>query len=104
LGSSALDDAAEVRRVSLGNGPQWQDATRADIEAIVGGRLAELPSHDELYSRVLALGGGTKREILRDIFEAVPVVSLPLPPNPARCQHRDRFAPISAQHQAEGKD
>ena len=53
---------------------------------------------------MLALGGGTTEEIVRDIFEAVSVTRLPPPHNPAQCKHRDRFAPISAQHQAAGKD
>ncbi len=61
-----------------GDDPAWQDASMAEIEALVGSPLRELPLHGELHGRVLALGGGLMEEIVRPLFEALPVAS-PLP-------------------------
>jgi hypothetical protein len=83
-----------VRRVDLDDGPTWIDSSKAEITAMVGGPLAELPLHDELHGQVLAAGGGVMEERWRPIFEAVRVSDLPLPHNPARCQHGRRFGPI----------
>lgn len=82
-------DNPGIRRVDLGEAPDWANASKADIEAIIGCVLMDLPSHDELYRRVLALGGGAMREVFRSVFEAVPVADLPPPAFLATLTRRD---------------
>lgn len=72
----------------------WTDTTRSAVEGVVGVPLPELPGHDDLYSRVLALGGGRWEDIWRPVFEAFPLAELPPPHNPAKCEHVDRFHQI----------
>jgi len=95
---SPTGDQPTIHRVQFGQGPAWQDATRDDIEALIGAALPELPDHAELYQRVLSLGGGVTTEIIRPLFEALPVDQLPPPHNPSRCTHIDRFRQIADQH------
>ena len=92
-------DIPNVKRVRPGRAPVWTDSSRAEIEALVGGPLPELPTHEELYRRVLALGGGVMEERRRPVFEPVPVSDLPPPHNPSRCQHIDRFRHIAERTQ-----
>jgi hypothetical protein len=68
-------------------------------QPIIGTVLPELPLHDELYRRVIALGGGVTQEVVRPLFEAVPVDSLPPFHNPARCRHHRRFGRMAAQQE-----
>lgn len=72
------------------------NASRADVERLVRQSLPDLPEHQELYRRVLDLGGGTWDEEFRRVFEALPVTKLPPPHNPARCAHHARFDQILA--------
>lgn len=92
---SPTGDQPTIHLVRFGQGPAWQDATRDEIEALIGGSLPELPAHAELYQRVIALGGGVTTEIIRPLFEALPVEQLPPPHNPSRCPHIDRFRHIA---------
>jgi hypothetical protein len=71
--------------------PDWQNATREDIEAHVGSPLPALPAHEVLYQQVVERGGGNYQKIYRDIFEAVDVRKLPPFHNPSQCTHFDRF-------------
>lgn len=90
--------------MQFGQAPAWQDATRDAIEKLIGGTLAELPDHAEFYRRVLSLGGGVTTEIIRPLFEALPVDQLPPPHNPSRCRHIDRFRQIAdEQNTPEGR-
>lgn len=90
-GSTGSVDAL-VSRVVLGpSAPEWTEADRAEIEAIIGAALPALPGHEDLYRRVRDLGGGTLTEAARPVFEAYPVADLPPPHLPFRCQHRARF-------------
>jgi hypothetical protein len=88
---SPTGDSPDIHRVNLRGQTGWDKASRKEIEAHVGGALSRLPPHDDLYRRVLACGGGVTRKVLRSIFEAVPVLTLPPPHNPSRCRHSDRF-------------
>jgi hypothetical protein len=83
-----------VKYVSIDHGLAWRRASRREIETIVGLRMPVLPSHSELYARVLALGGGVSRETWRPIFEAVDVGDLPPPHRPFQCAHAARFETI----------
>ncbi|MHB1510135.1 MAG: hypothetical protein ACYCST_12225 [Acidimicrobiales bacterium] len=92
----------KARRTILGTEftgrPEWGDATRADIEALVGGPLPELPEHEELYRRVCSAGGGVVEDVTRRCFEVIPVNELPPPHCPARCGHYDRFEQLSEKY------
>ena len=95
-GGSVGHDVAGFKRVSAATeAPSWNDASRDEVEALVGQALPSLPGHDELYKRVLALGGGLRREIWRQVFFAIPVKDLPPPHNPSNCTHSDRFRRIA---------
>jgi hypothetical protein len=60
-GSRALD-VPSVKRVRRGSSsPRWANSSRAEVKELIGASLRKLPRHDELYRRVLALGGGCKR-------------------------------------------
>ncbi len=75
---------------------RWPETSRAQLEEEIGVPLPDLPSHDELYRRVIALGGGTEQEVYVRVFEAFPVERLPPPHLPARCAHLGRFHEIEA--------
>lgn len=92
-----------VKRVRLEPTLQWTESSRAEIESLVGASLPELPAHEELYRRVLAMGGGVTEERSRPVFEAVTVSDLPPPHNPWRCEHVDRFRLIAEQTQADSR-
>lgn len=85
--------ATEVSQVVLGKRPRWNDVDRAVIEALVG-PLPSLPNHQELSKLVGDMGGWVQDPIFRDVFQAVPVTSLPPPHNPSDCAHADRFQQI----------
>lgn len=72
------------------------DTSRTALEALVGQEFSSLPAHDELYGAVLRLGGGNWEEHSRPVFEALPVEELPMPHNPAGCDHYDRYLRIRA--------
>lgn len=76
-------------------GPGWRKVSRGQIEEIVG-PLPPLPDHDTLFRDVLALGG-RRRETYREVFEAVPIDSLPPPHAPYGCEHHDRFKKMSGE-------
>lgn len=64
-------------KVDRGGRARDGDASRADVERLVRQSLPDLPEHQELYRRVLDLGGGTWDEEFRRVFEALPVTELP---------------------------
>lgn len=66
-------------------------ASREEIEGLVGSRLPELPSHADLYARVLQLGGGPTGTVYRVLYESIPTADLPPPQDLWRCPHHDRF-------------
>lgn len=76
---------------------RWPQSSKRDVAAHVGRDLDDLPTHAELYRRVLAAGGGRMEEQSRPLFEAVKVSDLPPPHNPARCDHREKFGPLLEQ-------
>lgn len=84
--------------------PEWWSSSREEIERIVGARLLGLPSHDDLYTRVLEVGGGTTDERWRRVFEPIDVANLPPPHNPAGCFWRHRFDEIVDRYKEEGGD
>jgi hypothetical protein len=84
--------------------PQWWSSTRRAIEKVVGSRLPELPSHDDLYAAVKAMGGGTTQDVWRRVFGVVEVADLPPPHNPSSCEHSDRYEDIREQVRADGVD
>lgn len=88
-----LDSATKLSRVTLSKQPRWSDVDRAVIEALVG-PLPSLPNHQELLKLVGEMGGWIRDPIFRDVFEAIPVTSLPPPHNPSDCAHADRFQHI----------
>jgi hypothetical protein len=78
--------AASVTRVSVETSPpNWHSSSRREIEQVLGIRLESLPPHDALYAQVLALGGGTRQELVRSVFDAIPVTDLPPPHNLFNC-------------------
>lgn len=84
------DKEATVEKIRL-DGKRWDEVTRQDIERHVGARLTELPAHNKLYSKVVALGGGVTQDVYRNIFEAIPATSLPSPHNPSNCLYIERM-------------
>jgi len=78
--------------------PEWWSAERTDIETLVGESLPDLPSHETLYQRVLALGGGTSDQAVRHLFAAVDVRELPSPHNPSSCHWITRFRSIEEKY------
>jgi hypothetical protein len=100
---------ANVRRVTMdysrgnpphGWSPGWYGASRAEIEGHIGAPLPELPTHEDLYERVLGRGGGVYNNIYREIFEAVNARGLPPFRGPFRCAHSARFKRM--EEEAEG--
>lgn len=73
----------------------WPASSRAKVESAIGGPLTPLPPHDELYGLVLAAGGGITREVLRDVFEPVPVGELPFPHGLYQCNLFRHFQQVS---------
>lgn len=86
-----------IKRIRFGPSPEWTTASRIEIENMVETSLPALPAHEELYRRVLALGGGVSEERTRRVFEAVPVSELPPPHHPSNCKHLARFHQLGAQ-------
>jgi hypothetical protein len=70
---------------------QIRSTTRADVEQLVGNRLPDLPSHEDLYPRIGEMGGGIWEEHFRPLFQAFPLAQLPPPHNPSGCEHIARF-------------
>ncbi len=85
--------ATKISRVTLSDPPQWVDADRVLIETQVG-RLPPIPEHQDLLKEVAELGGVIREPVIRDVFAAVPVASLPPPHNPSDCAHFGRFERI----------
>ena len=79
----------------------WRNVSRRKIEAVVG-KLTPLPDHGVLFSQVLAHGGRV-RESYRDVFEAVPVNSLPPPHAPYQCRHNGRFKKLLGKSESHAK-
>jgi hypothetical protein len=94
---------ASISRVVLSRPPRWHDVDRGEIEALVG-PLPALPQDKELLKLVGEQGGRIRDPIIRDVFRAVPVDSLPPPHAPYSCLHHHRFdeilknLPESGQH------
>jgi hypothetical protein len=82
--------------VDASSGYVRADTSRSDVEATVGQPLSNLPAHNELYAAVLGLGGGNWDDEYRPRFEACVLNELPVPHNPARCEHHDRYLQIRA--------
>lgn len=89
-----MRDAAHIDTAPFTGSPEWWDSDRDRIEALVDAPLPGLPEHEELYARVLALGGGTVDELWRPMFSAIDVRELPLPHNPSSCHWVPRFRAI----------
>jgi hypothetical protein len=68
---------------------EWSSLSWKRIESEVGA-IPELPDHEKLFKRVLALGGRA-RETTAAVWEAVPVTSLPPPHHPFKCKYAERF-------------
>ena len=83
-------DQASVARIGPLSGPR--PASREEIESLVGSRLPQLPSHADLYARVLDLGGGPTGTVYRTLYEIIPTLDLPPPQDLFRCPHHARFA------------
>jgi hypothetical protein len=82
-------EAATYSQAPGSSRTEWRETSRRRIEALVG-PLPQLPPHSGLFSAVLARGG-RKHEWDREIFEAVPVSSLPPFHAPYQCAHSARF-------------
>lgn len=86
-----------IKKVTLVNALFWINSDRKEIESILGIPLVELPIHDQLYQKVLQLGGGITEKIWQRIFEPVLVTELPFPHNPSRCKYSGRFNNMAKQ-------
>jgi hypothetical protein len=74
------------QRVRFEPDPIWHRATRAQVERRLSGAMPLLPEHDELYARVIAMGGGGTYDVYQRVFENVATDRLP-EPHPFRCSH-----------------
>jgi hypothetical protein len=90
------DPQSRVMRVPLLKEVSYQKATRKQIQRLLGEPLLELPPHEELHRRVLAIGGGVTEDKWRHIFVAIPVTDLPPPQLPFNCLHLERFQAMQA--------
>ncbi|HEX7948884.1 MAG TPA: hypothetical protein VF494_00940 [Candidatus Limnocylindrales bacterium] len=88
--------AASDRRLVWRAEPNWPEASIAEIEAVIGQRLAALPPHADLLWRVIAAGGDLEDEIEEPVFEATPVDELPPPHAPWKCAFAPRFDAMKA--------
>ncbi len=97
FGARRIERASYSQRTDTG----WRQVSRATVEAAVG-KLPPLPDHAALFSQVLARGGRV-RQTYRDVFEAIPVASLPPPHGPYQCQHIDRFKKLLGRSESHAK-
>jgi hypothetical protein len=81
-------------RVELESMEPYSEVSIAEIEAAAGEPLPHLPAHEELYALVREAGGGIFNPVYERIFEAVPMEDIPVPHNPSRCEHAERFSQI----------
>lgn len=102
--SGFTGDTQKAWRVHLAPATRWNKVTLADIEGVIGRRLAPLPAHADLLDRVLALGGDPEDEIQEPVFETIAVEELPPPHLPFKCALADRFETMKAQSGAEDDD
>jgi hypothetical protein len=93
---SAEPDRCLTWRVEVAPELRWLDASIAEIEDVVGQRLAPLPPHDDLLWRVVTAGGDLEDQIEEPIYQAIPVDALPPPHAPWKCAHAARFEAMKA--------
>jgi hypothetical protein len=75
---------------------RWDDVSIADIEGVLGHPLEPIPAHEELFERVLALGGDPEDKVQEPVFEAIAVEQLPAHHLPFKCALADRFEAMKA--------
>ena len=78
-------------RIDLIPYTEFTEVTLDDVVAGAEEPLPPLPQHDVLYAQVLATGGGVYQPIHWPVYGAVPVEEIPVPHNPSRCEHYERF-------------
>ncbi len=94
IGCSGDNDKSSWTKIDARGYDEGIDVDRTDVELLIRQTLPDLPEHDDLYGKVLELGGGVWDEAYLPIFEAVPVHELPPPHLPYSCEHHDRFEAI----------
>ncbi len=93
---SADPDRCLAWRFEVAPELRWLDASIAEIEDVVGQRLAPLPPHDDLLWRVVTAGGDLEDQIEEPVYQAIPVGALPPPHAPWKCALAARFEAMKA--------